>query len=223
MLKSIIIEDEVAAQEILSTYLANTPFVECVGIYNDCAPVPLAQLQQVHLVFLDLQLPTIHGMKFIESIPQTSKIIITTAHAHFAIDAFEKNVADYLLKPFSYERFYKAVSRVQTLLNASDTQQAYLYFYADKAHHKIFLNDILYIKAEVDYIKVNTIHKSLLVLDSLQNIETKLPSSSFHRIHRSYIINTTKITKYNANSVWIGDVELTIGVSYKRTLDSFQN
>lgn len=211
-------EDEKAAQEVLKTYINKTPFAQCIGVYESGLDVNAQLLQQAQVLFLDIQLPELNGLAYLKTLTNPPQVIITTAFAHYAVDAFEENVLDYLVKPFSYERFFKAINRVNDRLsaNASSTNPSFL-LYADKTIYQVKANDLLYLKAEVDYVQVVTNNQSVLILDSLRNWEEKLQSLSFFRIHRSYIVNTNKIEKIYGNQVFINEITLPIGKAYRET------
>ncbi|TSE05712.1 LytR/AlgR family response regulator transcription factor [Aquimarina algiphila] len=216
MIHCLIIEDEHGAQEVLQNYIEKTPFVNCLGVYESGLDVPLQELDETDFLFLDIQLPELNGLSFLRTLSNPPKVIITTAYPDYAVEAFEEAVVDYLVKPFSYERFFKAVNRLQdikALDNNENTKQ--LFIYADKAIYKVNIDDILFLKAEVDYVKVVTKDKSILILDSLRNWEEKLYNSNFVRIHRSYIINLDKIEKVLGNQVFIQDTVMPIGKTYK--------
>ncbi|WP_271783043.1 LytR/AlgR family response regulator transcription factor [Aquimarina algiphila] len=216
MIHCLIIEDEHGAQEVLQNYIEKTPFVNCLGVYESGLDVPLQELDETDFLFLDIQLPELNGLSFLRTLSNPPKVIITTAYPDYAVEAFEEAVVDYLVKPFSYERFFKAVNRLQdikALDNNENTKQ--LFIYADKAIYKVNIDDILFLKAEVDYVKVVTKDKSILILDSLRNWEEKLHNSNFVRIHRSYIINLDKIEKVLGNQVFIQDTVMPIGKTYK--------
>ncbi|WP_109438177.1 LytTR family DNA-binding domain-containing protein [Aquimarina sp. AU119] len=216
MIHCLIIEDEHGAQEVLQNYIEKTPFVNCLGVYESGLDVPLQELDETDFLFLDIQLPELNGLSFLRTLSNPPKVIITTAYPDYAVEAFEEAVVDYLVKPFSYERFFKAVNRLQdikALDNNENTKQ--LFIYADKAIYKVNIDDILFLKAEVDYVKVVTKDKSILILDSLRNWEEKLHNSNFVRIHRSYIINLDKIEKVLGNQVFVQDTVMPIGKTYK--------
>ncbi|WP_282079358.1 LytR/AlgR family response regulator transcription factor [Aquimarina algiphila] len=216
MIHCLIIEDEHGAQEVLQNYIEKTPFVNCLGVYESGLDVPLQELDETDFLFLDIQLPELNGLSFLRTLSNPPKVIITTAYPDYAVEAFEEAVVDYLVKPFSYERFFKAVNRLQdikALDNNENTKQ--LFIYADKAIYKVNIDDILFLKAEVDYVKVVTKDKSILILDSLRNWEEKLHNSNFVRIHRSYVINLDKIEKVLGNQVFVQDTVMPIGKTYK--------
>ncbi len=218
MMKCLILEDEKAAQEILTVFIEKTPFMQCIGIYESGIDIPHELIKQADILFLDVELPELNGLSYLKTIDKPPKVIITTAYTNYAVDAFEENVLDYLVKPFSYERFFKAITRAKDqILKDRNEIEKHLFVYTDKTHHRIFIDDILYIKAEVDYVKVVTNDASRLVLDSLRNWEEKLSRYDFLRVHRSYIINVTKIDKVSGNQVLVNNQAIPIGQSYKKS------
>lgn len=212
-MKCIILEDEKAAQEILEDYLKKTPFLIHLGTYESGLDIPLEEMQSADVLFLDVQLPELNGLQFLKTIANPPKIILTTAFTEYAIEAFEQSVVDYLVKPFSYERFFKAITRVHSLLPAQDNKQ--LFLYADKTIYSILAHDIIYIKAEVDYVKIVTKKKEFLVLDSLRNWNKKLQGLGFVQVHRSYLINLSHISKVYGNQVFVKTAKIPIGKTFK--------
>lgn len=226
MIRCLILEDEKSAVEILQNYIDKTPNIDCLGVYESGLDIPLEKLQQTDLLFLDIQLPEINGLAFIKTLHYCPKIIITSAYANYAIEAFDQAVDDYLVKPYSYERFYKAFTRVRVSLNKKD-QKKQLLLYADKTFYKTNIEDIIFLKAEVDYVKVVTVDNEILILDSLQHWEIKLSNWDFIRTHRSYIVNIDRIEKVSGNQIFMNDEVIPIGRTYKdgflKTLKSITN
>ncbi|WP_422862016.1 LytR/AlgR family response regulator transcription factor [Flagellimonas sp. W118] len=212
-MKCIILEDEKAAQEILEGYLEKTPFLIHLGTYESGLDIPLEEMQSADVLFLDVQLPELNGLQFLKTIANPPKIILTTAFTEYAVEAFEESVVDYLVKPFSYERFFKAITRVHSLLPTQDNKQ--LFLYSDKTIYSILAHDILYIKAEVDYVKIVTNKKEFLVLDSLRNWNEKLQGLRFVQVHRSYLINLNHISKVYGNQVFIKTAAIPLGKTFK--------
>lgn len=216
MIHCLILEDEKPAQEVLQSYINKTPFLDCIGIYENGLDITQDKLKQADILFLDVQLPELNGLSYLKTITNPPKVIITTAYSNYAIDAFEEAVVDYLLKPFSFERFFKAVNRVRNnVIHQKKEIDKNLFLYSDKTMYNINIDDILFLKAEIDYVKVVTDKKSILILDSLRNWNKKLQNFRFIQIHRSYIINIDKITKIYGNQVFIGDKVIPIGKTYK--------
>ncbi|AYZ11549.1 DNA-binding response regulator [Chryseobacterium arthrosphaerae] len=215
-MKCIIIEDELPAIKLLKTYVDKTLFLECLGVFQSVSELPSGILTKVDFIFLDVQLPGINGLDFLKSIDKKPKVIITTAHRDYAVDAFELAVDDYLLKPFSYERFLKSIYRLQEdTKSEKDENKNELFVYTDKTFFKINKNEIYYIKAEVDYVNIFYEHNQLLVQDSMNNWENKLKEDGFIRVHRSYLINFNKIIKVEGNLIHIKDTIIPIGKTYQ--------
>ncbi|WP_340200677.1 LytR/AlgR family response regulator transcription factor [Ascidiimonas sp. W6] len=217
MIQCLILEDEPSAVEILETYIKKTPFLHCLGVYESGLDVPTQQLQEANILFLDIQLPELNGLSFLKTLQNPPMVIVTTAYPNYAIEAFEEAVTDYLVKPFSYERFYKSLSRVRSLLRVQqkDTKNK-IFLYADKTIYKTYIEDILFLKAEVDYVNVVSAEREVLVLDSLHNWSEKLSQFNFRRAHRSYIINLNQIEKISGNQVFVKGNTLPIGRTYKQ-------
>lgn len=216
MIMCLILEDERSAQKVLKSYIEKTPFLECIGIYETGLNIPIAELQKTDVLFLDIQLPELNGLSFLKTISNPPKVIITTAFPNYAIEAFEEAVVDYLLKPFSYERFFKAVTRVRNnAIHQNKEVDKNLFLYSDKTLYKLNTDDVLFLKAEVDYVNFVTEEKNILILDSLRNWNEKLQSFRFIQVHRSYIINIDKIKKVYGNQVFIDDKAIPIGKTYK--------
>jgi len=216
MIHCLILEDEKPAQEVLQSYINKTPFLDCIGIYENGLDITQDKLQQADILFLDIQLPELNGLSFLKTITNPPKVIVTTAYPNYAIEAFEEATVDYLLKPFSFERFFKAVNRVKSnLIHQKKEIDKNLFLYSDKTLYNINIDDILFLKAEVDYVNVVAEEKSILILDSLRNWNEKLQNFRFMQIHRSYIINIDKITKIYGNQVFIDDKAIPIGKTYK--------
>ncbi len=217
MIRCLILEDEPSAIEILETYIEKTPFLSFLGAYESGLDVPEKLLQATDILFLDIQLPELNGLSFLKTIPHPPLVIVTTAYPSYAVAAFEEAVTDYLVKPFSYERFYRSVTRVRSLLyKHKKDENDHIFLYADKTIYKTTIADILFLKAEVDYVNVVTSEKELMVLDSLQNWSGKLDRFNFKRIHRSYVVNLDQIEKVFGNRVFIKDKVLPIGRTYKQ-------
>ncbi len=216
MIYCLILEDEASAVEVLKSYIDKTPFIECLGTYESGLDISTELIAQADLLFLDVHLPEINGISFLKSLQEKPRVIITTAYADYAVEAFEEEITDYLVKPYSYERFCKAVTRVRQQLSVEkDKSTKQLLLYADKTTYKIQITDILYLKAEVDYVRFVTVNSQTLILDSLQNWEEKLSEMGFARTHRSYIVNLEKVEKTTRSQVFIEDRVIPIGRTYR--------
>ncbi|MEM8892113.1 MAG: LytTR family DNA-binding domain-containing protein [Bacteroidota bacterium] len=213
----IIIEDEIPAQQLLLNYIERTADLSCLGVYTSVSEVSLPNLARIDLLFLDIQLPELNGLDFLRTLEKRPSIIITTAYREYAIDAFEEAVSDYLLKPFSYQRFLKAIFRVQKTRTSEqeDISPESLFVYADRTFKKIVKSDILYIKAEVDYVMIYYGENKFLIKDSLNHWEEKLKEEGFIRVHRSYLVNFEKVESVEGNTITIATTSIPIGKTYR--------
>ena len=218
MIKCVILEDEPAAWNLLMEYIEKTPFLKCIGIYESGLDIPEKILNQTALLFLDIQLPELNGISFAQNLTDPPYIIVTSAFEEYALDAFDLAVTDFLLKPFSFERFFTAVTRVRTLVSNDKNYDSVHRVYSDKTVYKVKSSDILYIKAEVDYVKLVTRNQEILLLDSLKNWHEKLAAQGFVQSHRSYIVRLGAISKISKSKLGIADIELPIGALYRKKL-----
>jgi len=220
--KCIIIEDEPLAQNILKKYIGDHPSLELVAVYSDAleAQTTLAQ-QNIHLIFLDINLPKLSGINFIKTLLHPPLVIFTTAYPEFAVEGFELNAVDYLLKPFSFERFLKAINKALEKLttpasqNPSTNQSSFVFLKADKKFHKVDLDTIYYIEAIGDYMKVITDRGQFIINETMKKLQEQLPPDSFIRVHKSFIISRNKIKYIEGNYVQVEDKSIPIGATYR--------
>lgn len=219
--RCLVVEDEPLAQNVLKKYIAEHPLLELAAV---CADAPEAQQwlarQQSAIVFLDINLPRLSGISFLKSLSRPPLVIFTTAYPEFAVEGFELDAVDYLVKPFSFERFLKAVNKAFEKLERKERGGALapatsIFIKADKKVYKVNLADILYIEALDDYVKVVTTQTHYLVHDTLKSLQEELPADQFMRVHKSYIIAGNKIVFIEGNYVKIGDRDIPIGASYR--------
>lgn len=217
MLHCLIIEDQLPAQRILMTYIEQIPELILTGAFtNALDATPILQSQNVDLIFLDINLPKLSGISFLKNLTAPPKVIITTAYPEYALEGFELDVTDYLLKPFSFERFHKAVMK----LNEQKMEKAspdFVFIKSDKEFFKVELKDVLYFRAEDNYVKIITPEKNHLQAGSLQSWEEQL-SSDFVRVHKSYIVNLSKVDKVSGNRIFLEGEEIPIGRAYREGL-----
>ncbi len=225
MIRCIILEDEIPAQEILLSYIKKTPFLTCIGTFESGILIPPEKMSEADLLFLDIQLPDLSGINFLKSIAHPPAVIITSAFTSYAIEAFEQAVVDYLVKPISYERFFKAVHRIKYIISSTEEKRKkQLLVYANKTMHVINTDDIIYVKAAVDYVHLILENQKILVLDSLKNWVEKLTHHNFVQTHRSYLVNLKKIDKLDAGHIYIRELKLPIGTTHKdQLLSKIQN
>ncbi len=225
-LKCLVIDDEPLARRVIQKYADNLPFIEIIAhCENPLEAIELIHHQQVDIIFLDIQMPRLTGIDFLKTIKNLPPVIITTAYAEFALQGFELDVVDYLMKPFSFDRFLKAVQKAEetnlnkkrhsTSIPEPEKQEDYIFVKSNKKTFKINLNEILFIEALGDYIKIFTLDKMIISYQSLKNLEGMMPQKSFPRVHKSYIISLSRIDNIEGNMIRIRDKQIPIGTNYK--------
>ncbi len=224
-LTCIIVEDEPLARQILEGYVSRVPFLELKGSYEDAIDA-MENLSDhlVDLMFLDIHLPEIKGVAFLKTLTHPPAVIITTAYHEYALEGYELNVVDYLLKPFEFERFLTAVSKVkkqsQSEQATAETTKDYVFVNVQLKKVKIYFSEILYIESQKEYVRIVTHDKSYLTKMSTHEIEDLLPDSLFKRIHRSFIIAIHKVRSFNSEMVEINGSKIPVGRDYKDVLKS---
>jgi DNA-binding LytR/AlgR family response regulator len=226
--KCLLVDDEPLAIDVLKQHIDVVEQLEVAGTCNNAfKAMEFLQKHAVDILFLDIHMPKLSGISLMRTLQKPPKVIFTTAYKEYAIDAFELEAVDYLLKPISLERFLRAVNKLmQTTLNipedpmkAEKNQEGFVYFRADRKMVKLFYHEILYVESIKDYIKiVREGNPPLLVKQSITSTEEMLPGNLFLRIHRSFIVSVTKITAFTNNDVEIDRVEIPIGRMYKEQL-----
>jgi DNA-binding LytR/AlgR family response regulator len=225
--KCIIVDDEPPAIKVIKKYVDSVSQLELMGTCNNAfQTMELLSNQKVDLVFLDINMPKLMGTEMLRTLQHPPKVIFTTAHKDFAIEAFELDAIDYLLKPISFERFLKAVNKychvaqVENVL--TENNSGFLYFRSDRKMVKVFLEEITFIESFKDYIIIHRQNNDdIKVKQTLSSVEQMLPHKMFVRIHRSYIVAFKKVTAFSVNEVEIGRVELPIGSSYSEVYKQF--
>ncbi|MFC2135290.1 LytR/AlgR family response regulator transcription factor [Bacteroidota bacterium] len=225
--KCIIVEDEPIAIDVIVSHLNNFPDIEIAAkCTNALKAFEVLKNQKIDLMFLDINMPKISGLDFLKSLSFPPKVIITTAYRKFALEGFELNVVDYLLKPISLERFMKAVDKYYQLkkgdadpnkINVEGDSHAELSIYvkSDRKNVKILLDDIVYIESLKDYVVIHKTNERIITKQQISFLDRSLPQKMFLRIHRSYIVSIPKITAVTKTSVEIGKKELPISRNYK--------
>jgi two-component system LytT family response regulator len=218
-LTCIIIEDEPLAVKVLTDYISQVPFLEWKGTFKDAIlATDFLRRNTVDLMFLDIHLPKLKGMAFLKTLAQPPAVIVTTAYHQYAVEGFTMNVTDYLLKPFGFDRFLSAVTKVKP---AGEESRDFIFINVQKKKVKIQFSDILYIESQREYIKITTLRNDFLTKMSTTEIEGLLPSSAFRRIHRSYIVSLQKIDSYTAEQVEINGVSIPIGKGFRDSLEKW--
>ena len=227
--KCLIVDDEPLAVKVLKSYTEALEYLEIIGTLNNaCQVIDMLHSKKVDLMFLDINMPKLLGTQLLKTIKDPPKVIFTTAHKDYAVDAFELDAIDYLLKPVSFERFLKAVNKFCqiTPVEADPHVSApgFLYFRADRKMVKVFLEDITYIESFKDYIVIHRQNEAdLKVKYAISSVDNMLPQNLFLRIHRSYIVSMKKVSAFTINDVEIGKIELPIGRSYPDVFKKLTN
>jgi DNA-binding LytR/AlgR family response regulator len=224
----LIVEDEPLPAEVLSDYVRQVPFLSLKKVCSDALfAIEFLQTEKVDLIFLDIHLPTLKGFEFLESLKNPPPVIITSAYKDYALQGFELNVIDYLLKPIRFTRFLKAVNKlnqaqVPVIVKEREAvaERGFIFFNVGKKKVKIYLDEILFIESIRDYVKITTNGKSILTKFQLNEIEDKLSKTDFLRIHRSFIVARDKISAFSANDVEVNNKSIPIGRSYKELIMS---
>ncbi|MDY0781435.1 LytTR family DNA-binding domain-containing protein [Tenacibaculum sp. IB213877] len=227
MMKCIIIDDEPLALELLEDFISKIPFLTLVAsCSNGFEATTVLQSEQVDLIFTDIEMPNFSGIEVIKSLEQKPMFIFTTAYSHYAVEGFNLNAIDYLVKPIPFHRFLKAATRAHnTLKSKSITQPSsqevaltnkFVFVKSEYENLKINLNDIKYVEGLKDYIKIYTnANKPILTLSSLKSFEEKLKNENFIRVHKSYIVSINHITSVQRNRILIEGKRIPIGLSYR--------
>jgi two-component system LytT family response regulator len=219
-IRCIIIEDEPLAVKVLTDYISDTPFLQLQEVFKDAILASdYLRNYDTDLIFLDIHLPKLKGMAFLKTLANTPSVIITTAYHQYAVEGFNLNVTDYLLKPFEFSRFLTAVNKVIEDRNLQEERREFIFVNVQKRKVKIVLSEILYIESQREYIKIVTAKSEYLSKMGTQEIEELLPSNLFKRIHRSFIVSINKIDSYTADMIEINGVSIPIGRGYRDVID----
>ncbi len=225
-IRCLIIEDESPAQAVIEEFINRLDYLELVGkCFNSLEAINFLHNNEVDLLFLDINMPGMKGTEFYRSLNQKPAVIFTTAYTEYAVEGFELNALDYLLKPISFDRFLQAVNRVtlqskkaQKAPEATDNgnyDNAFIFVNCDKKMVKVKLKNILYIESVKNYIKIKTTIKELKTYYKISDMAKELPTDKFLQIHRSFIIAKDKVDAYTTTFVEIGDEKITIGKNYR--------
>ncbi len=228
----IIVDDEPLARDLLEDFISKIPFLKLQALCkNGFEAVEILQREKIDLIFLDIQMPDISGVQLFESLIVKPQVVFTTAYHDYAVEGFELDATDYLVKPFTFERFLKAANKAYRIYHLNNTgtdslkqidensQKDFLFVKEGTSTVRINLNEVLYMEGLKDYIKIFTKEKTVLTLMPLKMMEGKLPSDKFVRVHRSYIVSISKIDSIERSRIIIGDNWIPIGDYYK---DEFQ-
>ena len=231
MIRCLAIDDEVYATKMIADYITKVPYLELVGTTNTAIDgLNRVQMGNIDLVFLDIRMPELTGIQFLKLCGNKCKFILTTAYAEYALDGFEHDVIDYLVKPIAFDRFLKASQKAHTIFNptlgpginiaqplVSKNQIDYLFIKGDSKNKflKIDHDDILYIEGLKNYISIFTATQRIVTYQTLRELEIQLPQPPFYRIHKSYIVPINKVRMVEGHVIYIGDQVLPIGDTYR--------
>jgi len=224
----IIADDEPLAREVVRRCIAQVPYLQLVGECSNAIEV-MESIQQLHIdiIFLDIHMPGIKGTELLKILKNPPNVIVTTAFQEYALEGYELNIVDYLLKPIKFDRFFKAILKVikqddydsfASMFHIEKPEipkDAYLYFRTDRKTVKVILNDILYVEGMGNYVKIFTENRIIITKNSMKTVETMLPENLFIRTHRSFIVSKLKIKSFNSEIVHIGNTEIPIGKLYR--------
>ncbi len=227
-LRCCVIDDEPLAAQLITSYINRTPFLEHAGTFASAQEAVKTVLEgDVDIVFLDINMPQLNGLEFARIVPSSTRVIFTTAYDKYAVDSFKVNALDYLLKPISYEEFYKAALRaLHAMTPDPSTRRPRVDSIIVKSEYKlvqILLDDILYIEGVKDYVKIVTVNGTVMTLMNVKTLEQALPSDLFMRVHRSYIVNKRRITVIERNRLLFGNIYIPVSDSHKQSFADFIN
>ncbi len=232
-IRCLIVDDEPPAREIIRRYVQEIPILQLIGeCSNAVQALTFLQKQPVDLLFLDIRMPHLDGTAFIKTLKNPPQVIFTTAYSEYALEGYELDVVDYLMKPIRFDRFLKAVNKAAATLNPQYAESApmpapehaekkngsFVYFRADRKMIKVMLRDILYIESMKDYVKVVTTEGQIITKQSITSVEAMLAGNLFVRTHRSYIVAIQKIRSYTSELIEIEKMEIPIGKLYRNSV-----
>src|ERR1700743_2843502 len=229
MIRCIIVDDEPLALHVLEDYISKIPFLQLVkSTTNPIEALQLVQDKAADLVFLDVQMPELTGIQFLRIANGKAKVILTTAYSQYALEGYELDVIDYLLKPIAFDRFFKASQKAQAIIQPSaktevkveatpqsDFLSDFIFVKTEHKIQKVYLNDILFIEGLKDYISIFTPAERIITLQNMKKMEDSLPEKYFVRVHKSYIVSLNKIDSIERSRIWIGDKIIPVGDTYR--------
>lgn len=222
--KCLLVDDEPLAIKLLENHIAKITSFEVVATCNNAMKaLEILNTQEIDLLFLDIKMPTITGIDFLKSLRNPPKTIFTTAYREYALESYDLDVADYLLKPITFDRFFRAVERFYrdikptqiSVATPKQEQETLIQIKSGTKYHKVAVSDIRYIESLKDYVKIHTASKSIVSKQKISDLEAELAKHAFLRVHRSYLINSKKVTAFTPHDIELNDVEVPIGASYK--------
>jgi len=220
----IVIDDELPAIEQMEEYISRIPFLDLLGSFdNAIEPINFLKSNKVDLIFLDIEMEGFTGLQLIKTLQHKPKIILTTAYDQYAIEAFELNVSDYLLKPFSFERFMKSIDKIydsyigikNSDINEPQYKRDYFFVKTEFRMQRVDFKDILFVEGMSEYLRINTTKEKIMTLQNFKSIEDSLPAENFVRVHKSFLVAIDKIDSVEKNRIKIGEKFIPISNTYK--------
>lgn len=226
MLTCIIVEDEVLAQDVIKSHLAKIDNLELAGVYRNAPEAQEAlKTREIDIMFLDIRLPGMSGLQFLRGLKDPPLVVLTTAYAEYALESYEFNVIDYLLKPISFERFSRAVNKIldgrlftRTSKEADPFSEDHIYIRSNSKFFRVNFSEILYVQGMKDYLKIHTADYALVTHQTMNDLEKTLPARQFIRVHKSYIIALRHIRSIYGNTIEMEKVTIPIGINYKESV-----
>jgi DNA-binding LytR/AlgR family response regulator len=226
LIKCIIVEDETLAQDVIKSHLQQINRWELVGVYRNALEATEAlKTQEVDVMFLDIRLPGMSGLHFLRTLTDPPLVVLTTAYAEYAVESYEFSVIDYLLKPISFDRFSKAVSKIEdgrlyslTAREQEHVHEDHIFVKSNSKFFKVNFSEIVYVQGMKDYLKIHTPEYTLVTHQTMNELEKMLPSRQFLRVHKSYIVAIAHIRSIYGNSIELGKLTIPIGINYKETV-----
>jgi len=225
-LKCIIVDDEEMATKVIESHLEFVPDISVAGIYHSGVEAFQAlDKMPIDVMFLDIQMPKITGLSMLKMLVHKPLTVLTTAHRDYALDGFNLDVVDYLLKPIALDRFLQTVSKIRrlaSLVKEPEDAEGYLFIKANRSYHKVFFHEILSVEAIKNHIRIRLCDGNLISLMTLSDFESKVPDDQFARVHRSHLVNLKAIRSFSTNSVEVEGQSIPIGRSYKDVIKQIQ-
>jgi len=226
VIKCIIVEDETLAQDVIKSHLQQINRWELVGVYRNAPEATEAlRTQEVDVMFLDIRLPGMSGLHFLRTLTDPPLVVLTTAYAEYAVESYEFSVIDYLLKPISFDRFSKAISKIEdgrlfslTAREQEHVHEDHIFVKSNSKFFKVNFSEIVYVQGMKDYLKIHTSEYTLVTHQTMSELEKVLPSRQFIRVHKSYIVAIPHIRSIYGNSIELGKITIPIGINYKDTV-----
>ena len=221
MIKCIVVDDEPLARALMEAHISEIPYLKLMGSFKNALEASnFLMKEDIDVIFLDIHMPKLSGLEFLKSISRPPKVIFTTAYREYALDSYDFEAVDYLIKPITFPRFLKAVNKLLkkekdlVATHTGEQVEEHLFLNVNRKKIKVIVDDIHYIESLKDYIRIHFSNDTLMVKEQLSQILENLPTYII-RVHRSYVVNTKKITAYTSEDIEIGDLEIPIGGTYK--------